>query len=394
MHTVYGGAHLFRSDSAQKLGAIALRMLDEYAPDAATLAAALGIAKPLAAAVRPRIAEKLRREPVEDYRIDFEDGYGDRTDEEEDAHARSAAEELAKGVAAAALPPFIGIRLKAMSRMRRARSLRTLELFLTTLHRSGARLPPDFAVTIPKVTSARQVSAIARACGAHERRMKLRPAGTLRLEVMVETPQALIGADGRFALKRLVDAGAGRVRGAHFGPYDYTAACGITAAWQDLRHPSCDFARHLMQAGLAQTSVQLSDGPTTLLPIPPHPHPSADDQHRANRDTVHRAWKRHFDDVTHSLVGGFYQSWDLHPAQLPTRYAAVYAFYLAARPAATVRLRNFIDRAARATRVGDAFDDAATGKGLLNFFTRGLNCGALTIDEVREAGLTATERPW
>ena len=115
MHTVYGGAHLFRSDSAQKLGAIALRTFDEYAPDAATLAAVLGIAAPLAATVRPRIAEKLRREPVEDYRIDFEDGYGDRTDDEEDADARSAAEELAKGFLAAAPPPFIGIRVKPMS---------------------------------------------------------------------------------------------------------------------------------------------------------------------------------------------------------------------------------------------------------------------------------------
>ena len=64
-------------------------------------------------------------------------------------------------------------------------------------------------------------------------------------------------------------------------------------------------------------------------------------------------------------------SWDLHPAQLPSRYAAVYAFYLSALDAATRRLRAFIDKAAQATLVGDVFDDAATGQGLLNFFVRG-----------------------
>ena len=90
-------------------------------------------------------------------------------------------------------------------------------------------------------------------------------------------------------------------------------------------------------------------------------------------------------------MNGFYQGWDLHPAQLPTRYAAVYAFYLSARQAATVRLRNFIEKAAQATLVGDVFDDAATGQGLLNFFVRGLNAGALTLDEARETGLTREE---
>ena len=86
-----------------------------------------------------------------------------------------------------------------------------------------------------------------------------------------------------------------------------------------------------------------------------------------------------------------YQGWDLHPAQLPTRYAAVYTFFLSARPAATLRLRSFIDKAAQATLVGDVFDDAATGQGLLNFFVRGLSSGALTMEEARETGLTRDE---
>jgi hypothetical protein len=33
VHTVYGGAHLLKSDAAGKLEAIALRMLEEYGPD-------------------------------------------------------------------------------------------------------------------------------------------------------------------------------------------------------------------------------------------------------------------------------------------------------------------------------------------------------------------------
>ena len=150
-----------------------------------------------------------------------------------------------------------------------------------------------------------------------------------------------------------------------------------------------------MQVSLAQTGVNLSDGGTNIMPVPVHRPPEgvplSPNQQRENHDAVHRAWKTHFDDVTHSLVSGYYQGWDLHPAQLPTRYAAVYAFFLSARPAATVRLRAFIDKAAQATLVGDVFDDAATGQGLLNFFVRGLSSGALTLEEAGETGLTHDE---
>src|SRR4029450_3951475 len=189
--------------------------------------------------------------------------------------------------------------------------------------------------------------------------------------------------------------GRGRVRGAHFGTYDYTALCGITASWQHMRHVACDFAKHMMQVALAQSGVTLSDGATNIMPIPPHRAPAGgtltDTQRRENRDVVHRAWRLHFADAQHSLINGYYQGWDLHPAQLPSRYAAVSACFLAARAAATVRLRNFVDKAAQATLVGDVFDDAATGQGLLNFFVRGLNSGALTLAEARETGLTREE---
>jgi citrate lyase beta subunit len=401
VHTVYGGAHLFRADSASRLGATALAALDEYAPDPRTLASVLqldaGDGDPAAFAetIRARIVEKLRREPVEDFRIDFEDGYGNRPDAEEDGHAQSVATEVARGFAAGTLPPFIGIRIKPLSNELHGRSLRTLDLFITQLATiTNGRLPHPFVVTIPKLMAPGQVAAVERACTALERRLRLRQ-GILKLELMIETPQSILSAGGSSALRGLVAAGGGRVTGAHFGTYDYTALCGITASWQHMRHPACDFAKHMMQVGLAQSGVQLSDGATNVMPVAPH-RPTADrpltaSERRENHAAVHRAWKVHFDDVRHSLVNGFYQGWDLHPGQLPTRYAAVYAFFLSARRAATGRLRNFVEKAAQATLVGDVFDDAATGQGLLNFFVRGLSSGALTVDEAREAGLAVEE---
>ncbi len=401
VHTVYGGAHLFKADSAPKLGALALAALEEYAPDATTLAGALDLRADgegfvtFAQTVRDRVVEKLRREPVEDFRIDFEDGYGNRPDAEEDGHAQSVAEEVARGLERGTLPPFIGIRIKPMSKELHARSLRTLDLFVTTLARaSRRRLPPAFFVTVPKVMDPGHVEAAARACKALENRLRLKPMA-LRLELMIETPQSILAIDGSSALRSLVAAGGGRVAGAHFGTYDYTALCGITASWQHMRHQVCDFAKHMMQVALAQTGVRLSDGATNIMPVAPHrptaARPLTDDQRRENRDAVHRAWRIHYDDVRHSLVNGYYQGWDLHPAQLPTRYAAVYAFFLAATPAATARLRNFVEKAAQATLVGDVFDDAATGQGLLNFFVRGLTSGALTVEEARQTGLTLSE---
>jgi len=400
VHTVYGGAHLFRSDTARKMGSVALAVLDEYAPDADALARTFGLVDrfgdaarpPFAATVRARVVEKLGREPVEDFRIDFEDGYGIRPDTEEDEHAQIAAEQVAEGLRAATLPPFIGIRIKPMSQELHQRSLRTLDLFTTTLlRRTSGRLPPNFVVTVPKIMAPGQVSAVASACDALERALRLRR-GTLALELMIETPQSILAADGSSALRSLVAAGGGRVTGAHFGTYDYTALCGITAAWQHMRHAACDFAKHMMLVALAQTGIRLSDGATNVMPIAPHRGATLTDaQLSENRVIVEGAWRRHFDDVQHSLVNGFYQGWDLHPAQLPSRFTAVYAFFLAARPAATARLRNFVDKAAQATLVGDVFDDAATGQGLLNFFVRGLTCGALTLEEAQETGLTIEE---
>ena len=395
VHTVYGGAHLFRADSAKKLGAVALKALDEYAPNAETLARALALPADVdPAVVRARVVEKLRREPVEDFRIDFEDGYGNRPDDEEDGHARSVADQVAAGHTAWMLPAFIGIRIKPLSRELHGRSLRTLDIFVTTLVRALGQLPPNFVITVPKVMAPGQVATVAAVCSALEKRLKLK-AGSLKLELMIETPQSILAPDGTSALRGLVAAGEGRVTGAHFGTYDYTALCGITASWQHMRHQVCDFAKHMMQVALAQSGVRLSDGATNIMPVPVYraetPGRLTDPQRRANAEAIHRAWKTHYDDVMHSLVNGYYQGWDLHPAQLPTRYAAVYGFFLSALPAATARLRNFVEKAAQATLVGDVFDDAATGQGLLNFFVRGLSSGALTLEEAKETGLSVEE---
>ena len=176
VHTVYGGAHLFKADSSSKLGVVALTTLDEYAPDAKTLATALNLAADVdATTVRARIVEKLRREPVEDFRIDFEDGYGNRVEAEEDGHAASAAREVAAGLQAGTLPPFIGIRIKPLSKELHRRSLRTLDIFVTTMvGATRGKLPPNFVITIPKLMSPGHVTAVASACAGLERRLKLK----------------------------------------------------------------------------------------------------------------------------------------------------------------------------------------------------------------------------
>ncbi|HKC25331.1 MAG TPA: phosphoenolpyruvate kinase [Thermoanaerobaculia bacterium] len=377
VHTVYGGAHLFRSDTAPRMGALARASLEKNAPDAATFASALGLPAAFAGDVHALVVRKLETEPVEDFRIDFEDGYGNRPDVEEDGHAESAAREVAKGREGGTLPPFIGLRIKPFTEELRARSVRTLDVFLTTLLEGGAPLPSGFRITLPKVTRAEQAAALGDLLGLLEPRLSLAE-GSLLFEIMVETPQSILDADGRVVLPQLVAAGRGRCVSAHFGTYDYTAGLNITAAHQTMTHPACDFAKHAMQVALAGTGVTLSDGATNVMPV-------------GDRASVHRAWKLHYDHVRHSLEGAFYQGWDLHPAQLPTRYAAVFAFFLESAGAAKERLGNFVAKSAQATLVGDVFDDAATGQGLLNFFLRGISCGAIAEEDVLATGLTLEE---
>lgn len=396
VHTVYGGAHLFKGDTAKKIGGLALKSLEGFAPDAATLGKVLSLRSDLAQPIYARILEKLKREPVEDFRVDFEDGYGNRPDAEEDGHAEAAAKEVAKGMKEGTLPPFIGIRIKPFTEELRVRSVRTLDIFLTTLcaETKGA-LPSGFVVTLPKITIAEQVGALADLFDVLEPKLGLAK-GALKLEMMIETTQAILGPDGRSTLPAMLQAARGRCAAAHFGTYDYTASCNITAAQQSMMHPECDFARHMMKVAFANTGIWLSDGATNVMPIAPNREKDGakltEAQITENRAVVHRAWRMHFDHIQHSLILGYYQGWDLHPAQLPTRYAAVYSFFLESIDLSAERLKNFVEKAAQATLVADVFDDAATGQGLLNTFLRGINCGAITEEEaVKRTGLTVAE---
>ncbi len=397
VHTVYGGAHLFKADSAKRLGEVALRSLGEFAPDPATLARAVGMEgdETLTEKVYERIVEKLRREPVEDFRLDFEDGYGNRADVEEDEQAASSAAEVARGFEAGTLPPFVGIRIKPLNEDLRARSFRTLDIFVTELlAKTDGKLPANFVITLPKVQLPEQMTAAVRFFEILERNNGL-AALSLKVEPMIETPQAIINARGEIALGSLIDAAEGRCQSVHFGVYDYTAACGITAAYQTMGHPSCDFARQMMLVSLAGTGVHLSDGATNILPVGSHRAGEGEaltkQQIAQNREAVHRAWRLGFADNLHSLQTGFYQGWDLHPAQLVTRYAAVYSFFLKGLGSASDRLKAFVEKAALASLHGDVFDDAATGQGLLNFFLRGIACGAITEAEALATGLTLDE---
>lgn len=395
VHTVYGGAQLFAADSVPKLGRLALAAMDRFAPDAAAIGTALGITEhPALARIVERVRSKLEREPIEDFRIDFEDGYGNRPHAEEDGHARQVVAELTAGAKAGTLSPFIGMRVKPLNEELRARSVRTLELVTTGLV-DAAALPERWVVTIPKITIIEQVEYTVALLRRLERQLGLADR-TLLFEAMVETPQIVLDTSGRALLPRLLAASDGRLRGAHFGTYDYTAGINITAAHQRMRHPACDFAKHFMQVAFASTEVWLSDGSTTVMPVPVHRAGEGQAltamQEAENTASVHAAWRLHFDDVRYSLAGGFYQGWDLHPAQLVSRYGALYSFFLEGIESAGGRLSNFVRKAAQATLVGDVFDDAATGQGLLNFFLRGINSGAITEAEALSmTGLTAAD---
>jgi citrate lyase beta subunit len=397
VHSVYGGAHLFKADTAQKLGALGLKSLDDYAATAPALAEALGLplADPLTGVLYERVRRKLQTEPVEDLRIDFEDGYGYRAEAEEDGHAVAAAGQLAAGLAAKTLSPYCGLRPKAFSAASFARAVRTLDLVLTHLvGQSGGQVPGHFIITLPKVAHPAQVESLARVLVLLEARLGL-PAGVFAIDLMIETTSAIINERGQLAARQLVEAGQGRVKSVAFGTYDYTAACNIVAAYQNHTHPAANFARQALQVSLAGMDVTLSDGATTLIPVGPHRAGAGQTltpgQQAENRAAVHRAWRIHFENIRYSLAQGYYQGWDLHPAQLPIRYAALYTFFLENLAEATARLQNFIQQAAQASLLGNTFDDAATGQGLLNFFLRGLACGALTQEEVLATGLTLPE---
>jgi len=394
VHTLYGGANLFKYDAAISLAKRALEIFETYAPDHKVFGKVFGMdtASGFSKRVYDKVIAKLKTEAIEDFRIDFEDGYGNRSNEEEDETAVTAAKELAKGMEEKTLPPFIGIRIKPFTEEMKERGLRTLDIFVSTLVKeTGGKLPDNFIVMLPKVTIPEQPATLANFFDILETELKMEK-DSLKMEMMVETTQSVMAIDGTNPLYKFIKASNGRCIAMHFGTYDYTASCSITAKYQEMDHPVCDFAHHMTKVALAHTGIWLSDGATNTMPIGPHRGDNlSKEQLQENMDTVHRAWKKGYDHIRHSLWNGFYQGWDLNPAQFPMRYAAVFAFFLESYDDAVERLKTFVEKAARATLIGDVFDDAATGQGLLNYFLRALNSGAITEQEVLVTGLTLDE---
>ena len=361
VHTLYVPADRFSAGTVAEMGAEARRLLEAHAATPASFAAAFGIAQGLAEAVRQRVTAKLRDEPVEDLRIDFEDGYGVRDDVTEDEHAAAAAIVVAEAMGAGTLTPFVGLRVKSFCDGLVQRSVRTLDVFLTALlERTGGRLPSGFAVTFPKIIAPEHVEGFAEVCARLETALGL-AAGLLRFELQIETTQSIVDRDGRLALPALVAAGGGRVSAAHFGVFDYTAACGLLPAEQRSTHPACDFARHVLQTTLAGTGVRLSDGSTNVVP--------AGD----TRADVLAAWKVHAAGVRHSWAHGYYQGWDLHPAHLPSRFATVYAILLGGLDDVLARIKAWTAQSAAA----GVLDEPATARALLTHLRRAIDCGAI-----------------
>lgn len=381
VHVLYGGAHLFNAGSPDKIGARARSAMETWGADDLAFGRIVGASdERLARTVAERVRVKLSRAAVEAMCIDFEDGYGPRTEEEEDADAVRTALELAK---VSSLGPLIGVRIKPLTGPTKRRAIRTLDLFVTAFARAttGA-LRPGFTVTLPKVTRIAEVSALVDLLEALESSLGIPRVG---VELMIESPRALLDDRGAIAIPALVQAGRGRVAAVHLGAYDLTAELGVTAGDQRLDHPFCDFARMLLQLSVSDVTG-ISDGATTLLPIAPK-GASADESATA----IHRAWALHASNVRRAIELGIWQGWDLHPAQLPARYGVLFAYFLARRADMAERLRTFVERATQASRVGQVFDDAATGQGLVSFFLRGIACGALDEEDVRATTLTFAE---
>ncbi|PSL00939.1 HpcH/HpaI aldolase/citrate lyase family protein [Murinocardiopsis flavida] len=372
VHTVYVPADRISRGIARDWGEQAARSVETFAPDTAALADATGIDRQAVEECLPRVLAKLRDEPVEDLRIDLEDGYGARPDAEEDAHLLAAAEALAADQAAGAAPPYWGIRFKGMEAAGRRRGLRSLGMFVQAVLEHAGELPDGFTLTLPKITSVDQVEAMVWVAERLEERFGL-TAGRLGFELQIETPQSVMDPDGAAAVARMLHVGDGRVTALHYGTYDYSAACGVTAAFQSMAHPVADHAKAVMQLAAAGTGVWLSDGATNIVPV-------------GTPAEVHAAWRLHAGLVRRSLERAYYQGWDMHPHQLVTRYLATYAFYREAFAPAAARLRAYLGAVE-----GGVMDEPATAQALAAVLARGVQCGALGADEVAEATGASTE---
>jgi citrate lyase beta subunit len=387
VHTVYGGAHLFNCNTAAKLGANARALVDKVALSAADFAEFLGISSGDGDRVRERVLHKLQHEPVEDLRIDFEDGYGRHSDAEEDQDCARVADELGQGHRNGTLPPFIGIRIKSFgAEATRVRGLRTLTQFIAAwaTHSKAFAIPRPLRITLAKVQHPREVTLLYTSAEALCLRHGL-DFNQLSFELMIETPAALLDQHGQVPLAQLVQAAHGKCVGLHFGAYDYLSSLGVASTTQSLHHTYCHDARTSMVKVAAGTHIAVVDGATTQLPLLMHREAQGPAEHAANRHAVTTALATHAWDISVSLSHGFYQSWDLHPGQLISRYGAVYAFFQEGLPSTVDRLVAFLDNHRRATAAAGAnhgaFDDAATVRGHAEFLLRGLRCSAFSDDE-------------
>jgi hypothetical protein len=371
VHTVYVPADRYLVDTPQRWGEQALALLDEHAPTAARFAATAGLSPAFIDQVYPRVRDKLADQPIEDLRVDFEDGYPNRPDDEEDAAASAAGRALAESVSSKHAPLLAGIRIKGLQADTRRRGLRTLDLLVRAAVEAGG-LPQRFVVTLPKVAHVTEVSTAVRICERLEQVHGL-AAGTLRFELQIEVPQAVIGPDGVATVARLVHAAAGRCEGLHYGTYDFSAAAGVVAGEQSLEHPLADHAKAVMQLAAAQTGIRVSDGSTNVIPV-------------GSSESVALAWALHARLVQRSLRRALYQGWDMHPGHLVTRYAATYDFYRGELQPSCARLAHYVGRAS-----SGFMDEPATAVALAGVVLRALDCGA--ADDAEVAAATGLDRP-
>ncbi|HUG84611.1 MAG TPA: hypothetical protein VMM13_08590 [Euzebya sp.] len=355
-------------------GAKALDLLRRHAPTPEALATATGMdADAPAEAVWQQVQAKLGREPLEDLRVDFEDGYLGAADDAEDADAQRTGAIVGRLAVDGTGSPFVGLRVKPFCDGTARRSVQTLDIFLAALlAETGGTLPGGFVVTFPKIMSTAHVAAFADVLAALEDTHGL-VEGTLGFEAQIETTQSVLDDGGTVALRAIRRVSAGRLRSVHFGVFDYTAAVGLPAGGQRLTHPACDVARHLMQITFAGTEVRLSDGSTNA-------RPAAD-----TAEAVHRVWRRHADDVRHSLAHGFVQGWDLDASHLVSRYAVIYADLLTGIEEVMDRLAAWYGQ----TTPGEVLDEPATVTVLHRVLRRAIDCGAVTAEDAVARGALA-----
>jgi hypothetical protein len=362
VHTVYVPADRYTADLPRQWGTAARALVDDHGGIEA-LCADLGLSTELVDQVAPRVLAKLENEPIEDLRLDFEDGYGNRPDDVEDAEAVRSAAEVAAAVAAGEAPAFIGLRFKCFEAPTRRRGIRTLDLFLGTLLAHLDELPDGLVITFPKVSMVSQVEAMVLVCEQLERMHGL-PVGRLRFEVQVETPQLILGADGRSPVATVIHAGEARVSALHYGTYDYSASLQVSAEFQSAAHPAADFAKEMMQVAAAGTGVQVADGSTNILPV-------------GSAEDVRASWRLHAELVRRSLERAYYQGWDMHPGHLPTRFLTNFAFYREGFPRAARRLSDYVAKTG-----STVLDEPATARALARYVYRGFACGALDEAEL------------